>query len=307
MAPQLLFVVCVCGVASALSSGDSFSSVGRHPVRCASRDYVLSVRVDTTSGATLGIVRIRRVRGPACRLSRVIRVTVVDSNGETIGGVDGNPASFPVRARLARRAIERHVLWNNWCGPARGFAFDVGLGSVRANTAATPPRCFDGATRSRLAPLASFGQPQPLLGPAPTACGPPPPRSRPNAHYAPMVGEAPFWFAPGIGADSALHITADVPHTDLGWRVKTLWVVAKQLRAPVTVRLGGLAGERMRVQFGGVRTYTSFHLDPEDPRAFHDPEMADFPSYAYYPKAGCYFVDAAWPGGATRVFVGVGR
>ena len=306
MAPRLLFVVCVCGVATALSSGDSFSSVRGNPVRCASRDYVLSVRVDATSGASLGIVRIRRVRGPACRLSGVIRVTVAGTNGETIAGVDGNPASFPVRARLARRAIERHVLWNNWCGPAGGFALDVGLGSVRANTAATPPRCFDAATRSRLAPLASFGQPQPLLGPAPTACGPPP-QSRPNANYAPMVGEAPFWFAPGIGADSALHVTANVPHTELGWRVKTLWVVAKQLRAPVTVRVGGLAGERMRVQFGGVRTYASFLLDPENPRAFHDPEMADFPSYAYFPKAGCYFVDAAWPGGAIRVFVGVGR
>src|SRR6266511_4236062 len=256
MAPRLLFVVCVCGVATALSSGDSFSSVRGNPVRCASRDYVLSVRVDATSGASLGIVRIRRVRGPACRLSGVIRVTVAGTNGETIAGVDGNPASFPARARLAR--------------------------------------------------LASFGQPQPLLGPAPTACGPPP-QSRPNANYAPMVGEAPFWFAPGIGADSALHVTANVPHTELVWRVKTLWVVAKQLRAPVTVRVGGLAGERMRVQFGGVRTYASFLLDPENPRAFHDPEMADFPSYAYFPKAGCYFVDAAWPGGATRVFVGVGR
>jgi hypothetical protein len=272
-----------------------------------SRDYVLSVRVDTTGGVRLAIVRIRRVRGPVCRLSGMIRVTVVATNGETIGGVDGNPALFPVRARLGRRAVERHVLWHNWCGPGGGFAFDVGLGSVRASTAATPPRCFDSATRSTLAPLASFGQPQPLLGAAPTVCGPPPPLSRPNANYAPMVGGAPFWFAPGIGADSALHITADGPHTELGWRVKTLWVVAKQLGAPVTVRVGGLAGERMRIQFGGARTYTSFLLDPANPRAFHDPEMADFPSYAYFPKAGCYFVDAAWPGGTTRVFVGVGR
>jgi hypothetical protein len=304
--------IAVAAIAGAAIWGSSPSSA-RDDVTCVSSQYALTVNGKAVPGGSLAVVRVRRVRGPACRLNATLRVAVRGADGVLAPSVTGNPARLRLTARLKRgTSIVRHVLWQNWCGDSSTFAFSARLGTAQVDMATAPPPCLDAAFTSTFEPLGGWGQPQPLLGAAPADCGPVPPRSRPSAGYALGFGADPFWFFPYAAFDAtlrAIHVPVAAPHTGHGWQIKTLWVVAQHLDAPVHVRVGGLSGDTpMWIGLSGSRLFRqSVVLDPAHPGAYHDPDMADFPSYAYFPKAGCYLVEASWLGGATRVVLGVGR
>jgi hypothetical protein len=309
---RLIRGITVVAIAGAAIYGSSPSSA-RDVATCGSRQYALTVRGNAVPGGSLAVVRLRHIRGSACRLNGTLRVAVRGADGAIVSSVTGNPATLRLGAGLKRRAtIVRHVLWQNWCGDGNVFAFGARFRGAQTDMPTVPPRCLAEASTSTLEPLGGWGQPQPLLGAAPADCGPVPPQSRPNAAYPLGFGAEPFWFFPYAAFDAtlpAIRVPAGAPHTGHGWQIKTLWVVAQHLDAPVHLQVGGLrGGTRMWVELSGSHSFReSFILDPAHPGAYHDPDMADFPSYAYFAKAGCYVVEANWPGGATSIVLGVGR
>jgi hypothetical protein len=131
--------------------------------------------------------------------------------------------------------------------------------------------------------------------------------------YAPLLGRAPVWFGPYLKVDerrSTFHILADAPRTDHGWRVKFLWVIDPGQEAPVTIRGGDLSGDRgLSLEPEGTKVSASATLDPGRPGVPPDPSSGfkEFPSYVYFPAAGCYFLEATWPGGSWRIVFAAGR
>jgi hypothetical protein len=122
------------------------------------------------------------------------------------------------------------------------------------------------------------------------------------------------WFGPYLSVDerrSTFHVLADAPRTEHGWRVKFLWVIGPGQDAPVTLRGGDLSGEReLPLQLEGAEVAASATLHPERPGALpEDPSSGfkEFPSYVYFPAAGCYFLEARWPGGSWKIVFAVGR
>ena len=300
-------VVIACG-ASAAAAG---APVARAQPMCRSGQYAAGISGNGTTGAVAVLVRIKHIRGPICRLNGMLQLAIRGADGAPATAVRGNPVKLRVRARLRRGApVIREALWQNWCGNRQMSLLTASFGSVQAEVMISPPRCGNAASPSTLAPLAGWGQPQPLLDAAPANCGPPARSEAPGTGT--MFGADPFWFGPYAAYDEipqTIHIAADAPHTSHGWQVKTLWIVANHLSAPVEVRVRALSGDmRMWVRLGGSRLLQqSFLLDPAHPGAYHDPDVADFPSYAYFPKAACYVIEGSWPAGMSRVILGVGR
>ena len=301
----MTIAVIACG--GSVSSGEARDVSGT----CKRGQYVLRMTWSSDRAATAAIVRIRPVGHIVCRLRGTLRVEILHADSENAVALDGNPARVRLDARLTLAGVVREFLWQNWCGDPGKFVLGGILGRLHAETALSPPGCDDAASPSTLAALAGWGQPQPFLGAAPVRCGPLPPRSEAPG-TGPMFGSDPFWFGPYAGYDEtrrAIRIRADAPHTRNGWQIKTLWLVSQHANATVNVRVGGLAQDaQMSVRLSGrYLLQRSFVLDPAHPGAFHDPATADFPSYVYFSRAGCYFVEASWPSGMTRVILGVGR
>lgn len=48
-------------------------------------------------------------------------------------------------------------------------------------------------------------------------------------------------------------------------------------------------------------------LDPSHPGAVSEGDWKEFPSYLYFPRAGCYALRARWPGGEWDLGFGFGR
>lgn len=164
---------------------------------------------------------------------------------------------------------------------------------------------------SSTAPFAKVAR---SLGSPPRGCGAPRlTRSEVSPDYAPLLGRAPVWFGPYLSVDerrSTFHVLADAPRTGHGWRVKFLWVIGPGQKAPVTLRGGDLAGgHQVPLELEGAEAAASATLDPERPGALPDRSngLKEFPSYVYFPAAGCYFLEASWPGGSWKVVFAVGR
>jgi hypothetical protein len=149
-----------------------------------------------------------------------------------------------------------------------------------------------------------------VLRPAPRDCDAPPlARRHVSRAYAPLLGSAPIWFGPYLNVDqrrAIFRIPRDAPRTREGWRVKFLWIVRKRAPGPITVSGVDARGRPLL-------------LAPEDenlgPTARFDPARADavasgfveFPSYVYFPGAGCFVLTARWNGGSWRLSFAAGR
>lgn len=182
-------------------------------------------------------------------------------------------------------------------------------GKPRAGTPEGSPAKADSTSSTSPSPKVARS-----LGPPPRGCGAPRlSRSAVSPNYAPLLGRAPVWFGPYLSVDerrSTFHVLADAPRTERGWRVKFLWVIGPAQDAPVTLRGGDLSGEhQVPLELEGAEVAASATLDPERPGALPDPSSGfkEFPSYLYFPAAGCYFLEASWPGGSWKIAFAVGR
>lgn len=154
--------------------------------------------------------------------------------------------------------------------------------------------------------------PPPALGPVPTTCPTNPAPTTINSFFGRAIGMRPVWvigFSPGLtlrmGPGQGM---AHGPH---GWYVKVAWVVAPDYRQRITLRGSTLAGGTpLWFQIGGEPFSTTPVLDPQQPGASAPNEPAGwaaFPSYLFIPRAGCYAVEADWPGGMWRLAFAAGR
>jgi hypothetical protein len=150
---------------------------------------------------------------------------------------------------------------------------------------------------------------------APTNCpGPKPSLKQVTPSVGPVLGQRPAWAAFYARVDpqtGALHMTADIPRTRDGWRDKVLWLVASHQKGVIRLRGRDLASGtplKFHVQLSGVGIGPVGLLNHGIPGAVTNPgEPKQFPSYVYFPRAGCYTLGASWEGGSWRVVVGLGR
>jgi hypothetical protein len=155
--------------------------------------------------------------------------------------------------------------------------------------------------------------------PAPTACpgiGPTPTSVPPGAAAA-LVGESPLWIGPYLHRELETGIWRYRQRPGLrgtgGWSVKFLWLLAKDVAGAAQVSIVDLErGTQLSITIGGSYTErgTELALDParpSHPDVPSRPGTHEWGSYVDFPAAGCYRLDARWPGGSWNLVFSFGR
>jgi len=155
--------------------------------------------------------------------------------------------------------------------------------------------------------------------PAPTTCPAigPTPTSTPPGLEGTWVGASPFWFDPYLELDPATsvwHYFADMGLKGRdGWSVKVIWLLARTLTEPARISIKSLgSGRPLWITIGGSYTErsTAPRLDParpSHPDVPAKPYTHEWGSYVVFPQAGCYAVEAQWPGESRRLVFAFGR
>ncbi len=150
------------------------------------------------------------------------------------------------------------------------------------------------------------------LGPPPTDCTGPPPDPRPVVRlYGALDGARPIWagiYARYRHAHQAFY-AADAPRTKHGYRIKVLWVMHPRQKSPVEVEGRALAtGRPLYFDVGNTgEPVRSARLNPKEPGTVPEHDWKEYPSYLFFARAGCYELEAKWPGGSWRRVFGFGR
>lgn len=131
------------------------------------------------------------------------------------------------------------------------------------------------------------------------------------------MGASPLWLGPYLRRDPSLSVWRYATATGLkgsdGWAVKVVWVVARTIAGPARVSITRFAtGRPLAITITGsyADRSTAPLLDPARPS---HPDVADKPdthewgSYAVFPRAGCYRLDARWPDGSWSLVFSFGR
>jgi hypothetical protein len=126
--------------------------------------------------------------------------------------------------------------------------------------------------------------------------------------YGPLVGEDVAWagFYARLEAPDAFHVR-DVPRTDLGYRIKVLWLMTSAQADPVSVKGQSDSGDDVWFEIEGESPSTDGELNPAMAGTSSDPDWKELPSYLYFPRAGCYLLEVAWRGGSWTIGFGFGR
>ncbi len=152
------------------------------------------------------------------------------------------------------------------------------------------------------------------LGPAPQNCPPGPVLKQVVSNTGLVAGSSPVWAGGFIGPHATLAwlppVTSPI-HNQYGWGHKLLWVVADSVKGLVTIHGANLRdGSPLLPSADGqapTSTLTLLVLDPQDPhRAMYVDQWAEFPGGLTIPKAGCYYLEATWPGGSWRITFAAG-
>jgi hypothetical protein len=101
----------------------------------------------------------------------------------------------------------------------------------------------------------------------------------------------------------------DAPRTRRGFRVKVLWIMDPHQRNPIRI-------EGTNIRTGGSVWFKAEDSGPPGSSARLDPDeqgviiqsdgWREFPSYLYFPGAGCYELVARWSKGSWRLVFGLG-
>ena len=149
-----------------------------------------------------------------------------------------------------------------------------------------------------------------VLRPAPRGCKVTPlVREEVSPEYAPLLGGEPVWFGPYLRVEpqrSTFHILRDSPRKKLGWRVKFLWIVRRSHHTTVTVRGADARGRSLWFAHAGRYPTRVVRLAPTAADSVGT-DFAEFPSYVYFPGAGCFVLEARWSDGSWRLAFAAGR
>lgn len=168
-----------------------------------------------------------------------------------------------------------------------------------------------------------FGGASAQLGPLPQTCQLSAIRKPKtiSPEFAPMVGAGPVWIG-GIIAYKQVPLAlawspeeASTYHDQYGWEHKDLWVVATTLQGSVTIRGTNLSTGALvhpSAEYAeDSSTPTAMVLNPSDPTvvsqdANQNAQWTQFPGGLAVPGAGCYSLEAIWPGGSWHMTFAVG-
>lgn len=150
-----------------------------------------------------------------------------------------------------------------------------------------------------------------ILGPLPMECvGPVLKPTRPSLNYGGLYGARPVWagfYAEVDSSGRAFH-APDAPRTDLGWRIKVLWIMDPKGSSPVSLAgRNTTSSEPIWFEVAESQATTAAMLDPADPENIGDGGWREFPSYLYFPSSGCYVLEGTWASGSWQLAFGFGR
>jgi len=171
---------------------------------------------------------------------------------------------------------------------------------------------------------------QPTLSPTPTIPAPAPlgltphncpsgpaPKDIAPSYFASAVGAAPAWTVAFIGPRATLLFGENhtmyswVQYDQHGWEHKFLWVLGPSYTGIVTFHGANLTDATpLWLSADNVPDMTtSLVLDTRDPTVVNRPgdgELVEFPGGMDIPRAGCYYLQANWPGGSWRITFSAG-
>ncbi len=182
--------------------------------------------------------------------------------------------------------------------------------------------------------LTEFAQPYPTYPALPTPTPSPTPLGGASATLGPVPQNCPASLAPqkvpvfGLeyGASPiwvyfsgpSTHPTlvwnpndAFMYHDQYGWVHKFLWLIEARYTGIVTIHGANLGDGSPLLPDAdhqtGTSTLTSLVLDTQDPTIINRTEQwTEVPGGLTIPKAGCYYLEATWPGGSWRITFAAG-
>lgn len=170
----------------------------------------------------------------------------------------------------------------------------------------TPPTAIPSPT-----PL---GGPFAKLGAVPQDC---PPGSAPqnlDSNFGTVYGGGSVWGAGFTGSHAILEWLpnqAIETHHQYGWGHKLLWIVKGSVKGLVTIRganlMNGLPLRPEAEAESPSSTPSVLVLNPSDPNAQYEGQWVEFPGGLDIPQAGCYYLEATWPGGSWRITFAAGE
>ena len=191
------------------------------------------------------------------------------------------------------------------------------LMAASCSRAEAPVAAGAGSTSASPAATAAPEEPDPVrvsrvLEPAPSDCaGPAPTLERVSKNFGKVTGGHPLWAGiyGGYHRPTNRFRAADAPRTRHGWRIKILWLMHPRARAPSRVSgVNTATGEPVLfdVEASGRPTPRAV-FDPREPGApRQNGRWGEWPSYAFFPRAGCYELKARSPEGRWKLGFGFG-
>jgi hypothetical protein len=151
------------------------------------------------------------------------------------------------------------------------------------------------------------------LGPMPQDCpaGPAPQNLDPNVSSE--YGGGSVWGSGFTGSHALLEWLpneAVSTHDQNGWGHPMLWIVKSSIQGPIAIRGANLSnGLPLRPDAEAASPDsipTVLILNPSNPDAQYQGQFIEFPGGIDIPKAGCYYLEADWPGGSWRITFAAG-
>jgi hypothetical protein len=211
-----------------------------------------------------------------------------------------SPMAFSIAAALVACLVA--------CSPSAAPSAPEAVQPESPTTSATPPMAATSSPQS----LPPSPSPEPLAA-APADCPGPEPRTQTVADFVgPVAFGPPLWAGVYATYDPAknAYSAPDAPLTEQGWRIKILFLLEPGQDATVELVGEGVAGTDAAVRFavGGTTPWAVGVFDPESPAIpVQHGGWREYPTYAYFPTAGCYLLTATWTGGRSQLGFGLGR
>lgn len=197
--------------------------------------------------------------------------------------------------------------------------FGIFLGFLLVTTACSQTASFP----SHGSASPTVAQPSSTLPPTRAATVTPPPLAgvpkncasgavprRVFSNLGPVVRQAPIWASGFDGPFAVLRISTSYDtYTQYGWTWKLIWMVGPHFSQKVTLHGVNLhTGAALWFQFDGpiVSSVVLDPLSPNHPVSAAGEGYAEWGSYIFIPIAGCYALEATWPGGQWRMLFAAG-
>lgn len=159
-----------------------------------------------------------------------------------------------------------------------------------------------------------LGGPLAQLGSVPQNCPPGPAPQNLDSNFGTAIGGGSVWGAGFTGSHAMLvwpPKLASATHNQYGWGHKLLWVVKSSVKGQVIIRgtnlMNGLPLRPEAEADSPSSTPSVLVLNPSDPNAQYEGQWVEFPGGLDIPQAGCYYLEATWPGGSWRITFAAGE